>query len=328
VKLHVCRRCRRVHPPQALCPDCLRPLKAQPPEYLVGEVIGKNRLERVLGTGATGVVYLAAPDGSDRRVALKLLIPDETDDAVVRRFLREARLLAELRNPHVVEIYECASSEWGVPYFTMELLEGVSLRRRLAERPEGLPFDEVCRHAREIADGLIFTHRRGVIHRDLKPEHVIETTTPSGPLDKILDFGFAKSLVRGGDTRITSLGLVLGTPSYLSPEQVRDRPLGPWTDQYAFALVVAELLTGRKVRGGMSLADIVTTEIARPIPAERFEGRDLPPQVARVLARATDPDPRERFPDVRAFVRALEGDARAERRGLWYFLGRLRRSAG
>jgi serine/threonine-protein kinase len=177
----------------------------------------------------------------------------------------------------------------------------------MRKRAQGMPLAETLRHARQMAAGLLFAHERGVIHRDLKPENIFLVDSPGGPpVIKILDFGLAKSVLRTREPRLTRSGIVLGTPAYLAPEQAQNVELGPWTDQYAFALLVAEMLTGRKVRQDVTLAQIVTTEIARPLPAERVASAKPPPNVVAALQRATQPDPAQRFADVEDFVRALE----------------------
>jgi serine/threonine protein kinase len=319
VKLHVCLDCHRLRAPQMMCPACGHLLSVEPATFFVGRELGGNRIDGVLGTGAMGAVYAASKGDPPRRVALKLMVPDEDDDTVVPRFLREARLLAELRHPHIVEVFECATAEWGTPYFTMELLEGRTLRDELRDRPGGMPPAEALEHVRQIAEGLLFAHEHGVVHRDLKPENIFLGRDAGGPRDRILDFGLAKSVLRPGDTRLTRSGIVLGTPNYLSPEQVRGTGIGPYTDQYAFALIVAELLTGRKMRQEKTIGEIVTVEVSRPLPAERLAGAGLPAHVIDALARATEPEPAARFPDVGAFLRALQAAPRG-------FLARLFRS--
>jgi serine/threonine protein kinase len=146
------------------------------------------------------------------------------------------------------------------------------------------------------------------VHRDLKPENVFVTPGPGVGLDKILDFGLAKSVVREREARLTATGIVLGTPGYLAPEQVRNVGLGPATDQYALALIAAELLTGRKVRHGVPIGEIIFTEVQRPMPRERLAGGAVSEATIAALVRATQPLPGDRFPDLGGFVRAFEGD--------------------
>ncbi len=313
-QIYLCPTCRRILPPSPRCSRCGGALDVGPPGTFVGQSMGGYRLESILGAGAMGAVYVARREGDAQPVALKVMVPDDDDEATVKRFLQEAQLSLELRHPNVVEVYGCAPSEWGTPFYTMELLRGRSLREELRERPRGFPPDQVLRHVGQIAAGLLFAHQRGVVHRDLKPENVFLVEGPDGPQDKILDFGLAKTVIRPRQTRLTRSGILIGTPSYIAPEQVVNKDLGPHTDQYALALITAELYTGRKVRQGHTVAQIVVHDIQRPLDEDVFLGTDVPPHARAAIIRATRPLPAERFPDVGAFVRALEGgDGRAER---------------
>lgn len=305
MRIYVCHRCHRILPPQERCGICGNPIQVEAPETFVGRTIGVWKLEQVIGLGAMGAVYAGSVEG--RRAAIKLMVPDDEDATMVTRFIREAQLLSQLRHPHIVEGFESGTGEWGTPYFAMELLHGRTLRDEMRGRPQGMPLEEVLRHARQMAAGLLFAHERGVVHRDLKPENIFLVENAGGPpVDKILDFGLAKSVLRSREPRLTRSGIVLGTPAYLAPEQARNQDLGPWTDQYAFALLVAEMMTGRKMRQDVGLAQIVTVEIARPLPAERVASAKPPAHVVAALQRATQPDPADRFADVEDFVRALE----------------------
>jgi serine/threonine protein kinase len=305
--LFFCPTCRKLQIPTIFCPECRTPLSKEPFEYLVGRSIGPYHVEGILGVGAVGIVYRVRGSLDAPAAALKLMFPDADDDAAQPRFLREAEMLRELHHPHIVRAREVGTSEWGPPYYTMECLEGRNLREVLRDHPKGLPLPEVLEHARQLGTGLQYAHDRGVIHRDLKPENVFVVPAGRSFTDKLLDFGFAKWVVGRRKLRLTADGDVVGTPAYLTPEQVGVAPPGPHTDQYALALVVAELLTGRKMRQGLEPFEIVTHEVQGPLPVERLAGPDLPPHVVRALVRATQRMPDDRFPDVYAFVEALEG---------------------
>jgi len=297
-----------------LCPQCKSWVHREPLYFLVGRSIGPYHVEGLLGIGAIGVVYRVRPSLDAPAVALKLMFPDADDESAEQRFLREAQVLRELRHPNIVRAEDVAMSEWGPPYYTMEALDGRNLREVLRGLPKGMPLPEALEHARQIGAGLQHAHSTGLIHRDVKPENIFVVPAAGGFVDKLLDFGFAKWVAGRRRLRLTADGDVVGTPAYLTPEQVGLAPPGPPTDQYALALVVAELLTGRKVRQGMEPVEIATREVQRPLPADRLAGTALPEHVVRALVRATEPMPQDRFPDIATFVEALEGRTGRTRR--------------
>jgi len=305
--LFFCPACRKLQHPTVFCPQCRTPLRKEPFDYLVGRTIGPYHVEGILGIGAVGVVYRVRGSLDAPAAALKLMFPDADDPAAEPRFLREAEMLRELHHAHIVRAQDVGTSEWGPPYYTMECLEGRNLREVLRDHPHGLPLPEVLEHTRQLGAGLQYAHGRGVIHRDVKPENIFVVPAGRSFTDKLLDFGFAKWVVGSRKLRLTADGDVVGTPAYLTPEQVGVAPPGPHTDQYALALVVAELFTGRKMRQGLEPFEIVTHEVQNPLPVERLAGPELPPHVVRALVRATQRLPKDRFPDVYAFVEALEG---------------------
>jgi len=310
-----CPRCRKIRPAFTLCPQCSEPLQREPLDFLVGRSIDGHLVEGLLGVGAVGIVYRVRERKDEPQVALKMMLPDPDDETAEERFVREARVLQELHHPNIVRASKVGTSEWGLPYYTMDCLEGRTLREVMRGLPKGMPLPEALEHARQLGSGLQYAHTTGVIHRDLKPENVLVVPTGDAFVDKLLDFGFAKWVAAGRrQVGLTGPGIVVGTPAYLTPEQVGVARPGPATDQYALALVVAELLTGRKMRQGVAIADIVTKEVSQPIPAERLEDRGLPGHVVRALRRATERMPEERFGSVAAFVRALEGGGSTLRR--------------
>ncbi len=308
-----CPRCRKIKPPYTLCPQCGEPLHREPLDFLVGRTIDGYLVEGMLGVGAVGIVYRVRARQDEPQAALKLMFPDPEDETAEQRFVREARVLQELHHPNIVRASKVGTSEWGLPYYTMDCLEGRTLRDVMRGLPRGMPFPEALEHARQLGGGLQYAHEVGVIHRDVKPENVLVVPTGSAFVDKLLDFGFAKWVAGRRQVGLTGPGIVVGTPAYLTPEQVGVARPGPATDQYALALVVAELLTGRKMRQGVGIADIVTKEVSQPIPVERLGERGLPGHVVRALRRATERMPEDRFANVAAFVRALEGGSTLRR---------------
>ena len=308
VELRVCPVCQSVQAKGSSCDICGKPLTLVGANYLAGRTLGKYRIEYVLGAGGMGMVYRASHVSLNKPVALKILLPrvESGSQEFAKRFLREARVLAELHHPNIVEIYDMDITDWGTPYYVMEYLRGLSLVDVIDRFGTALPEEWVAEIAEKLVSALAFAHNRGVIHRDLKPENIFVSLFGKAAVPKILDFGIAKLLGNHENTtRLTSTGSVVGTPEYLTPEQVLNRELGGWTDQYTLALVVAEMLSGICPRAGKSLLEIVSTEIHRPldlisigIPADKPYGK--------ALYRATQPDPKDRFEDVQAFLKALK----------------------
>ncbi len=303
MELRVCSACQKVFPGQISCPHCGGALSLASPEFFLGRSFGKYRLESVLGVGGMGVVYLAVQSTLSRKVAVKLILPEVDEGERRQRFLREARVLAGIHHPNIVEIYDFDVSEWDLPFYVMEYLEGRTLRELLRERGRLAPA-ELVPILREVGAGLTSAHRAGVVHRDLKPENIFLARYDGGQVAKILDFGIARTL--GGtetEAGLTRTGMIVGTLNYVAPEQLLGEEVTPATDQFALALVVVELLTGKAVRFGKTLSRIIAEEIVRPLEIPEL-AREYP-GLSHVIGRATDPDPHRRFPDVESFVEAV-----------------------
>lgn len=297
------------------CPHCGASTVAAGPRAFVGQVLGKYRLVDIVGSGGMGVVLRGRHTTLDRDVAVKLLQPGLGDAAFRERFLREARLLAGLRHPAIVEVHDFDVSPGDVPYYVMELLEGDSLSRLIAGAPRGLPWTRCVPILRGVIAALSHAHARGIVHRDLKPDNVFIVRDDAGERVKLLDFGIARIVDDGTDaaTRLTQTGLVIGTPQYFAPEQFYGYPVTLATDQYALALIVAEMLRGRPLRSGSSFSEISLEGLARTpagIVAELPAG--TPEHVVQALAVALAVDPEQRHASVDAFAHALGlGDATA-----------------
>jgi serine/threonine protein kinase len=200
------------------------------PESLIGEVFGDYRLERIIGSGATGAVYLGnrlsgaadgAADDLPQHATIKVLeVPWRLDqqerDAFKTRFSREAEILRRLHHPHIVPIIAFGEQS-GRPYIVLPFLSGGTLAQRLSSALHGLPLNEVANYVSEIADALDYAHAQGVVHRDIKPSNILFDDTGSAYLS---DFGIAEVL-ESASTTVTETGLVVGTPMYMSPEQSR-----------------------------------------------------------------------------------------------------------
>lgn len=266
-----------------------------------GAMVGAYRIDRILGRGGMGVVYLAEDTRLHRQVALKALPPHLfRDDRMRSRLRHEARAAAALSHPAIATVY--ALEEIGdQPYIAAEYLEGRTLREELAEGP--LPQDRAIATAREIAQALVAAHDRGIVHRDLKPENIVRGTNGSV---KILDFGLAQFDVAAQDlasvTRLTDPGVMAGTPPYMAPEQLLGQPTGPATDQFAFGVVLYELLTGKHPFGSGPLP----TTIARVLGANLEPDAAIPAPMWNVIERATQKDPANRFASTAAMASTLE----------------------
>ena len=279
--------------------------------WLIGQTLGNYRIERVLGSGGMGVVFGARHQTLLREAAVKVLQPglgsggagESGGDAFARRFLREARLLAALDHPGIVGIYDFDVSPFGFPYLVMPLLRGETLRELLLRHPQGLPPAWIAAIAQDLGAALAHAHAQGVVHRDLKPENVFLGAQAGQAQARLLDFGIAHGGAREALDR-TATGMLMGTPLYLAPEQLRGEPVSPATDQYSLALLIVELLSGRALRAGDSLTAIMRRYAQEPLPASALP-ESLDPLQTRALLRATDPQPASRFAGLAAFIDAL-----------------------
>ena len=218
---------------------------------LLGEVVaGRYEIEGILGEGGTGIVLAARDLDLRGRVAVKVLLPEAFEQpGAGARFLREARATAALVGEHVVRILTVGTLEGGLPYMVMEHLSGADLRALLAERGS-FPIDEGVGLILQACEALAEAHARGIIHRDIKPANLFVTTGPDGsPLVKVLDFGLSRLESLGGvrELRLTGTDLVIGSPQYMSPEQIRSlKYVDARTDVWALGVVLYVLLTGER----------------------------------------------------------------------------------
>ncbi|HEY8427562.1 MAG TPA: serine/threonine-protein kinase [Sandaracinaceae bacterium] len=271
----------------------------------VGDTIdGRYVIERVVGRGATGIVYEATHRLIGKRLAIKCLHPQTaTSPTAVQRLFREARISAGLRHPNVVEVFD-AGRDGELYYLTMELLEGEPLREWL-ER-ELRPVPEIVRIFLAIMDGVAAVHEAGVVHRDLKPDNVFLVLGEDGLVSpKVLDFGVSK-LYEPDRQALTTLGMTMGTPYYMAPEQVTDsHGVDARADVYSLGVMLYEALTGRVPYDGDSLLEIFTRSMeGRPIPLRELRP-DVPASLEALVARAMCPERSVRYPDVRSMRDAL-----------------------
>jgi TolB-like protein/tRNA A-37 threonylcarbamoyl transferase component Bud32/tetratricopeptide (TPR) repeat protein len=252
--------------------------------------IGRYQVRRLLGQGAMGVVYAAHDDRLDRLVAIKVIRPDTLADATVReRFRREAKAAARVSHPHICTLYEFDEQD-GQPYLVMELLEGESLASRLARGP--LPIADAVSTAGPMLDALAALHRSGVIHRDLKPANIF--LTPHGL--KLLDFGLAHPAVHEvstGRMRLTTSGVMVGTPQYIAPEQLHGSPGDERSDLFSAAVVIYEMLAGRPPFTGRTLAQLLHAIGTLDPPS--LDGSPALVAIDVVLRQALAKDPAQRI---------------------------------
>ncbi len=262
-----------------------------------GQIIaGKYRIESLIGHGGMGSVWRARHESLDMPVAIKFMGAHTAGDVEARqRFEREARALASLRTPNIVQV-----SDHGVdgetPYIVMELLEGEDLSTRLL-RKKRLALDETSRILAQVARALRRAHEAGVTHRDLKPSNIFLAEVDGDEVVKVLDFGVAKLAAVGalGD-QLTKVGTLLGSPGYMSPEQARGKDVDFRSDLWALAVIVFRAVTGVKPFAGDSIAELVIKLCIDPRPVATRFAPDLPPAIDRFFERAFAAEQQDRFP--------------------------------
>jgi serine/threonine protein kinase len=276
---------------------------------LVGRTLAHYRINTAIGAGGMGEVYRATDLKLGREVALKVLPPDMARDPErLARFQREARAVAALNHPHIVTIYSVEESD-GVHFLTMELVEGQSLDHRIPAG--GLPVQQIVEIAGAIADALAAAHDKGIVHRDLKPANVM--VTEEGRV-KVLDFGLAKEIRAANSSGATmtsaghtEVGLVMGTPRYMSPEQIAGRTLDHRTDIFSLGIMLYEMSTGWRPFAGTSLAELASA-ILRDTPPLVTELRaNLPADLARIIQRCLEKSAADRFQSARDIRNELRG---------------------
>jgi serine/threonine-protein kinase len=280
--------------------------KKQAPAKL--EQIGRYRILGELGRGAMGVVYKAEDPSLDRVVALKTIrLGDDAEGRkeYEKRFFLEAKAAGKLTHPNIVTIFDFGEEE-DLAYMAMEVLEGVDLRARM--RGDPIPVPEAADIALQVAEGLAFAHERGIVHRDIKPGNIM--LLERGPV-KIMDFGIAR--MRTADHK-TSTGVVLGTPRYMSPEQIAGQPVDQRSDIFSLGTVLYEMLTQTSLFAGQDVNQIAhNVTYVDPTPPSRVNP-EVPPMLDFVVARALKKDPEVRYQNAYELCADLR-DALAEMRG-------------
>src|SRR5262245_47171014 len=262
---------------------------------LGGTFAGRYQLVEKIGQGGMGAVYKAIHTRMNRTCAIKLLAADQAEGQnPVERFNREAQMASRINNPHAVVIYDFGETDDEVLYLVMEYVEGESLGRALIRERTFTPA-RACSIARQIAEALSAAHALGIVHRDLKPDNVM-LSNRQGESDyvRVLDFGIAKAVSHDSGEDLTQTGFVLGTPAYMSPEQLSGEKLDARSDVYSLALMVYQMLSGRlPFEGENTQARLIKRLIESPVPLRTYapsigadlEGAVMSGQIGRASCR-------------------------------------------
>jgi len=269
-------------------------------ERFAAALSGRYTVERAVGEGGMAIVYRARDLKHDRVVAIKVLKPELGVALGSDRFLREIKLTAQLSHPHILPLLDSGEVD-GWLYYVMPYVEGESLRQRLLQDRQ-LPVDEALRIAREVADGLDSAHRHGVVHRDIKPENILLEEGHA----VIADFGIARAVAESAGGRLTATGIAVGTPAYMSPEQMAGRgAVDARSDIYALACVLYELLTGEPPFSAPTAQAMYARRLSGPPPRVSQLRPVVPEAVGRVVHRALSEAPEQRFATAAEFAAAL-----------------------
>jgi len=269
-------------------------------ERLTRTLAGRYEITRLLGRGGMAVVFLAQDLGLERQVAIKVLPPEMSHDTkLIPRFLQEAKTAAKLDHPNIIPIYR-VESEAGLVYFVMKYVAGRSLEQLLEDGPP--PIDLARRVLREAALALGHAHKRGIVHRDVKPANIMLETDGRVILT---DFGISKALE--GGSGFTGTGAIIGTPHYMAPEQAKGLEVDGRADQYALAIVGHQILTGKQPFDG-SAHSILYKQVFEPPPPVIEVRPDTPKDLSLALQRALLKEPGDRFPTMEEFASAVSGE--------------------
>jgi TolB-like protein/Tfp pilus assembly protein PilF/tRNA A-37 threonylcarbamoyl transferase component Bud32 len=272
---------------------------ADAPARLQEAMAGRYPIERPLGRGGMATVYLARDVKHHRQVAVKVLHPELAAGLGTERFLREIRIEAALQHPHILPLHDSGEAD-GFLYYVMPYVAGESLRQRLT-REGRLPVEDALRLAGNIADALGYAHERGVVHRDIKPENILL----SGGHALVADFGIAKAIEVAGDSRLTETGRGMGTPAYMSPEQIVGDAVDGRSDVYGLGCVLYEMLAGHPPFSAATARAVFARHQLDPPASMLGERPDVPAHVEEALLKALAKQPNDRFTTTGQFLEGL-----------------------
>jgi serine/threonine protein kinase len=268
---------------------------------LVGKDLGRYHLVEQLGEGGMAAVYKAYDRRLDRYVAIKVIISGQQDSKeFLKRFHREAQALAKLSHTNIVKVYDYGD-ENGLPYLVMEYLPGGTLKNQMTGKP--MPYLEAARLLAPVARALESSHQMDIIHRDVKPANIL--FNPSGQ-PMLSDFGIAKMLTSDESTALTGMGVGIGTPEYMAPEQGQGLPIDSRADIYALGVVLYELVTGRKPFRADTPMAVIVKHMTEPLPRPRSFAVAIPEEVESIIFKAMAKDPKMRYQTMGEFAAALE----------------------
>jgi eukaryotic-like serine/threonine-protein kinase len=273
------------------------------PGYMVA---GKYRVDRVLGEGGMGVVVAATHEQLDQKVALKFLLPEVAKHPdLVQRFMREARAAVKIHSEHVARVLDVGTHD-GAPYMVMEYLEGADISQVL-DQPGPLPIEDAIGYVLEACEAIAEAHSIGIIHRDLKPANLFLATRPSGrPSVKVLDFGISKAPTTGNDPNMTRTSELMGSPSYMSPEQMASASsVDARSDIWSLGVVLYEMLVKKLPFVADTMPGLVVAILQAPPEPLTSIRSDLPPNLQAVVERCLCKVPAQRFSNVAELARAL-----------------------
>jgi formylglycine-generating enzyme required for sulfatase activity/dienelactone hydrolase len=289
-------------------------------ERLRQALADRYAIERELGRGGMGTVYLAQDVRHRRPVAIKVLNPELARSLGAERFLREIEVTANLNHPHILPLHDSGEAD-GLLYYVMPYVEGETLRARL-NREGQLTLDDALRITRDVAAALHHAHGHGVVHRDIKPENVLLSAGEA----VVADFGIARAVSEAGEGRLTETGISVGTPAYMSPEQASgDQQIDGRTDIYALGCMLYEMLSGGEPYAASSPQAVLARKLTEPAPRISVVRQAMPAAVDAALTKALAREPDERYATAEQFAEALPMPGTAGELGLRWVASRLRR---